>query len=190
MTIEVEQKFPIDDRAALERRLSALGAERGEAAVQVDCYFAHPGRDFAQTDEALRLRRVGELNYITYKGPKLDAVTKTRREIEISLAFGEAPALQTKSLLEALGFRPVTEVRKQRTHWSICWQDREIGVAIDEVAEVGSFVELEIMAESGEADAARAAIAQLAEHLELCKSERRSYLELLLAARGKAATKR
>ena len=44
-----------------------------------------PCRDFAQTDEALRIRTVGDTSFVTYKGPKLDATTKTRRELELPL---------------------------------------------------------------------------------------------------------
>jgi adenylate cyclase class IV len=53
MLYEVENKFPVPDLAAVEQRLSAFGAQFGEAIEQVDHYFAHPVRDFAQTDEAL-----------------------------------------------------------------------------------------------------------------------------------------
>ena len=94
MPIEVEQKYRLADRASFEARLAALHPSPARTVSQVDRYFAHPGRDFARTDEALRLRRVGELNYITYKGPKLDATTKTRREVEIPLADGEAAAAE------------------------------------------------------------------------------------------------
>jgi adenylate cyclase, class 2 len=183
MAIEVEQKFPIQDRAALERQLSQLGARRGKTENQVDLYFAHPSRDFSRTDEALRLRRIDDVNYITYKGPKLDATTKTRLEIELPLAIGTASATDAVQLLESLGFRRVAEVRKQRDQWFVRWQDREIGVSLDQVVDVGDFVELEIMAEASDTDAARNCITSLAERLKLSKSERRSYLELLLAGR-------
>ena len=109
MAIEVEQKFRVDDLAALQRRLAELGARPGETQIQVDCYYAHPTRDFAATDEALRLRRIGPSNYITYKGPKLDETTKTRREIEIPLPAGGAAAAQAAELLEVLSFRKVLE---------------------------------------------------------------------------------
>ncbi len=85
MQYEVEQKFPVADLAAVEADLAALGAKIAAAEEEVDLYFAHPARDFAATDEALRLRRKGPRGYITYKGPKIDAVTKTRREIELPL---------------------------------------------------------------------------------------------------------
>ena len=57
MDYEVEQKFPVDDLAPIEAKLSVLGAEISEPRTEVDLYFNHPARDFAQTDEALRLER-------------------------------------------------------------------------------------------------------------------------------------
>jgi adenylate cyclase class 2 len=189
MHFEVEQKFPVEDAAALQRRLREVGAIQrataGQSSIeQVDRYFNHPARDFAQTDEALRLRRVGEANFVTYKGPKLDAATKTRREIELPLATGAAAAAVFAELLEALGFRSVAEVRKTRRLFDIPWQGCTIEAALDDVAGLGTFLELELSAE-GEADgaevkAAKMHIASLAAALKLERSERRSYLELLL----------
>ena len=46
-----------------------------------DHYFNGHDRDFHQTDEAFRIRRMGEKNFLTYKGPKRDTDTKTRIEI-------------------------------------------------------------------------------------------------------------
>lgn len=183
MSLEVEQKFRVSDLAAVERQLVELGAQQQPIVEQVDCYFAHPARDFAQTDEALRIRRVGAFNYITYKGPKLDTTTKTRREIEIALASGDAAASQTSEMLTALGFCPVAEVRKQRREYSVDWQQHEIHAALDEVAEVGTFVELEIVCSTDQMQAAKARVTSLAEHLGLSQVERRSYLELLLGQR-------
>jgi adenylate cyclase, class 2 len=183
MPIEVEQKFQVADVPGLERQLIALGVHEQETMIQVDCYFAHPQRDFARTDEALRLRRVGELNYITYKGPKLDATTKTRREIEIPLAPGPQAATEAASLLEALGFTRVAEVRKRRIHSKLRWQDREISVSLDHIAELGDFIELEIVTHQDDMAAARECLDSLAGRLGLANSQRRSYLELLLDAR-------
>src|SRR5689334_20107638 len=86
MQLEVEQKYPVDDHARLREQLVALGCEFHAPLEQADLYFAHPARNFAQTDEALRLRRSGDEVCITYKGPKLDPTTKTRREIELPIA--------------------------------------------------------------------------------------------------------
>lgn len=183
MAIEVEQKFRVPDVADLERRLLALGAQHRETAEQTDRYFAHPGRDFAKTDEALRLRRIGEFNFITYKGPKLDATTKTRREIEIGLADGQAAATDAAELLSAIGFTTVAEVCKRRQDFTLTWQGQPIGVSLDDLAELGDFVELEIVTSPAEVDRARQSLASLAAELDLRNGERRSYLELLLATR-------
>src|SRR3954462_7695005 len=102
MHFEVEQKFALDDSAAVEAKLAVLGAIEMEAVEQVDRYFNHPARDFGQTDEALRLRPVGELNFVPYKAPKLAATTKTRRELELPLNPGERGANEFAELLLAL----------------------------------------------------------------------------------------
>ena len=88
MQLEIEQKYPVDDLQQVRKTLEALGATIESPICQVDLYFRHPVRNFVQTDEALRLRQVGEENFITYKGPKIDAETKTRREIELPLEPG------------------------------------------------------------------------------------------------------
>lgn len=178
MTFEVEQKFPVSDEKALRTRLESAGAVLGEPRREDDLYFAHPARDFARTDEALRLRTTGTQHRITYKGPKLDATTKTRREIELPLVAESAA--RWPELLQALGFRPVAHVRKARAKAHLRWQDRDVEIALDEVEQVGTYVELELVCEELELDATRASIVALAEFLGLQGSERRSYLELLL----------
>jgi adenylate cyclase, class 2 len=180
MKFEVEQKFPVSDAADVERRLAELGTAVGPPVAQADLYYAHPSRDFAQTDEALRIRRIGEGNLITYKGAKIDATTKTRREIELPLADGDESAARWGELLEALGFRAVTEVRKLRRTAEITWDGFHVEAALDEVKTLGSFVELEISVEEPDVEAARRALAALATRLNLGPGERRSYLELLL----------
>ncbi len=153
MRYEVEMKFPVADLAALEGRLRGLGAAISAPQPEVDVYFAHPARDFAQTDEALRLRRKGEKFFITYKGPKIDATTKTRREIELPLATDEAGFQAWFGLLEALGFTAAGEVRKSRRKAKIDWQGRTVEGSLDEVERLGTFVELELIAEAEDLDA-------------------------------------
>lgn len=185
MRFEVEQKFRVADAQALSAKLQALGGLPSERRLEVDQYYSHPARDFAATDEALRIRQVGPSSYLTYKGPKIDKTTKTRREIELPLAAESAPAWS--ELLGALGFRPVAEVRKQRRKAFVVWQGRRVEVSMDEVEQVGNFVELELMSEADGVEAAKACLASLAEHLQLAGGERRSYLELLLERLGKGA---
>ena len=188
---EVELKFPVPDTRAIEQRLATLAARWHEPVDQIDRYFNHPGRDFARTDEALRLRRNGDEVVITWKGPRIDTATKTRREIELPLAVELPPPAATAQpaevaiarwtdLLEALGFRSVATVAKRRRHASVAWQGREVDVALDSVAGLGEFLELELQASEEEIAQARACLESLARELGCGNPERRSYLELLL----------
>ncbi len=187
---EVELKFRVVDAAALERRLVALAARFREPVEQVDRYFAHPCRDFARTDEALRLRRTGDAVAVTWKGPRIDSATKTRQEIELGLAQaqpdpggprgGAATIGQWTSLLEALGFRQVREVAKRRRPARVLWQGAEVDVALDRVDGLGDYLELELQARPGEVPLARGCLESLARELDCVDPERRSYLELLL----------
>lgn len=178
--LEVEIKFRVENQNQLAQTIEQLGAERQPTIRQVDAYFAHPSRDFAQTDEALRLRRVGETNVVTYKGPKLDATTKTRREIELPLAGGGRSFEQWSEMLTALGFKEVLQVAKSRTPFQVTVDSRELEIVLDEIDGLGWFAEIETMADEHNLDMAREAVLQLAKQLELSKPERRSYLELLL----------
>jgi adenylate cyclase class 2 len=185
--LEVELKFRVDSLEGLTAALEALGALAREPVSQMDQYFAHPCRDFGQTDEALRIRRIGERNFVTYKGPKIDAATKTRREIELPLPPGEAIADEFAELLAALGFRPVAAVRKVRAAYTLTWQSRPVEVAVDRVDDLGTFVEIETAASESDFAAARDAVLSLASKLGLEAGERRSYLEMLLEHYARAA---
>ncbi|MCE9544164.1 MAG: class IV adenylate cyclase [Planctomycetia bacterium] len=194
MKLEIEQKFPVADPAEMGRRLTDLGAAWHPPIEQRDTYFAHPQRDFGQTDEALRIRRTPHGCFVTYKGPRLDGATKTRRELELPLVEDHALAADRGAaadawaeLLRALGFAPVADVRKTRTPGIVKWSGVQIETALDHVEGLGHFLELELVVESeGEPGSAILAAAQenvesLAATLGLTHSERRSYLELLLS---------
>lgn len=186
---EVELKFPLADRSAVEGTLVRLAAHFRPVIEQADVYFAHPSRDFAQTDEALRLRREGEAVAITWKGPRIGQGAKTRREIELPLAAmppalsGPATLEAWSELLTALGFRRVWEVVKRRRPARLLWEGRAVEVAIDTVAGLGDFLELEIVTSEAEIPQAHACLQSLAAKIGCGQPERRSYLERLLAAR-------
>ena len=167
MHYEVENKFPVTNLSAMARRLQDLGAVLSDSTDQADVYFAHPARDFAETDEALRIRRLGDANLVTYKGPKIDRATKTRREIELPLASGAELVDRYTELLLALGFRRVAEVRKRRRGGHLPWKQWSVGLALDEVRDLGEFLELEIVVAQESLPDAQAAVLELAAHLGL-----------------------
>jgi adenylate cyclase class 2 len=181
MMLEVEMKFPVADLDALADRLRERGAQLDKTLHEEDHYFNAPDRNFAQTDEALRLRRIGAANFVTYKGPKRDAETKTRAEIEVPLAEGDRAAADFEKLLTCLGYRPVAVVRKQRRTLHLTEDTFSVEICLDEVEDVGRFAELELVVPEERLEEARAVLLRLARELGLSGSERRSYLEMLLS---------
>jgi adenylate cyclase class 2 len=182
MLFEVEQKYRLLDPAVTERELDSLAVAWRSPEEQVDLYFAHPSRDFAQTDEALRIRRIGDESFVTYKGPKVGKVAKTRQELELPLAGGRPGGVQFALLLESLGFRRVAEVAKTRRPGSLHWNGRAVEVALDEVAGIGRFLEIELIAADDARDDAEHALQSLAQRLRLTQQEKRSYLALVLSS--------
>src|SRR5690606_37481382 len=139
MHYEVEQKFRVTSFEPTISALAAMDVHPGEPQQQVDCYYAHPVTDFVKTDEAFRLRAVGERNYMTYKGPKIDKHTKTRTEEEVRLADGPEALAACDEIVRHLSFKPVAVVRKQR---KLCTLERDglsVEVALDQVDHVGQF---------------------------------------------------
>ena len=182
--IEVEAKFAVD---APEQLLAAVHAINPcasfEESEESDEYFHHPARDFRITDEALRIRRTGDSVQLTWKGPRLDAVTKSRKELELPIS-SEVAALaltanQLRDILLALGFTSAGIVRKKRKTTTVLFEDRHFTVSFDQVEGLPFYVELEILCEEAQRASATASLLRLAEHLGLHQSERRSYIELV-----------
>src|SRR4051812_36955839 len=155
--LEVEFKFRLNDPEGLLAQLVARGVSAADEAVERDLYFAHPMRDFAATDEALRLRWDGRAARCTYKGPLLDRVSKSREEIEFQLA-GESGFETARQVLLKLGFRELRPVVKRRRTYSVPFDGQAFLVVIDDVENLGLFVELEALCEPAEFEATRDAL--------------------------------
>ncbi len=183
--LEIEQKFAYADFAVLERRLAEWGAQPGEAHTEADHYFNAPDRDFARTDEAFRLRRVGAANFLTYKGPKSAGTVKVRTELEIPLRDGDEATEQFMQLLVHLGYRPVAVVRKHRRMYQLERDGFALTVCLDEVEHLGRFAEVEILAAEERVDKARIVLADTTASLGLTDLQPRSYLNLLLSVLGR-----
>jgi adenylate cyclase class 2 len=175
--IEVEVKAHAPNLNEIEEKIVEIGASLEGEEYQEDLYFNAPHRDFAQTDEALRIRKIKKENseetYITYKGAKMDNVSKTRKEIEVAV---ENPS-KVADILQNLSFRPVATVRKNRIIYTL----GELIITLDKVHGVGDFVEIEKETAEGE-DTKEALNEIFATYSKIGIEngfERSSYLELM-----------
>ncbi|MEM9940440.1 MAG: class IV adenylate cyclase [Planctomycetota bacterium] len=183
--IEVELKFEVPDLDALNLRLDGLNAEWKQSVHQSDEYLNDPLRDFAQTDQALRIRSEDDRFCLTYKGPNLDTEAKIRKEIETQLGNAEIAQQIRQTFLE-LGYVSVATVEKRRTWYVVYFDNAKIQVCLDEVVDVGNFCELElVVSDDSEIETAKQALVTLADSIGLSGMMRTSYLELLLVSQGR-----
>lgn len=178
LEVEVKVRASHDD---VRPKLDAIGADPLGSVRQVDTYYAAPHRDFADTDEALRIRSERaddepESATLTYKGPLIEAESKTRSEAETGVDDPEALA----DILGELGFEPAATVRKDRERFAV----DGYRVTLDTVHGLGEFVEVEAAraVESDALERVRDGALDVLTALELDPTAqiRTSYLGLLL----------
>lgn len=175
---EVEFKLRAD-HDPVRRRLHALGAAPGDTVRQVDTYYDAPDRDFAETDEALRLREEmtehDESTAITYKGPLVDDTSKSREEHQTRVRNRGA----IEGILDGLGFEPAATVEKERERFDLDGYT----VTLDDVDGLGEFVEVETETTDDDIADAREGARGVLESLGLDPDTgiRTAYLDMLLA---------
>ena len=171
--IEVEVKAKINSFKEMEEKLEKLGATKSKEEYQEDIYFQSPIVDFAKTDEALRVRTTNNNIFITYKGPKIDKDSKTRKEVEMNIESAE----KAKDIFEEIGFKQARTVRKNRQYYT--YENFEI--SLDDVEGLSPYMEIEVGLDDGEDySKAQDEIFKLFEKLGITEGfERTSYMELL-----------
>ena len=145
MATEIEAKVRIDDPAAVEQACRKVAAVYGGAWRQSDRFFDHPDHRLLDKDSALRMRdetpldetarKVGRQAFLTYKGPRRRGRTKVRAEYEVEVADPQMMA----TILAQLDYTETFSYEKRRRKWRL----GEVEVTLDEVPQLGFFVEVE-----------------------------------------------
>lgn len=134
MKKEIEVKVKVENFQNLLKKLTDLGCMFTEPVIQEDTIFINYDRPFIEFktgDSFLRIRKTAGKTIFTFKrGEEMNSI---EREFEVSNAE------QLHDTLVFLGYRPEVEVRKKRQKTK--YKDYEI--CLDEVAELGSFIEIE-----------------------------------------------
>ncbi len=169
---EIEIKVRIPDINTIREAIKAHGGIFSETLIEKDNYYNAPHRNFAETDEALRIRETDNGTVMTYKGPKETIQgSKVRSETNLTINSGK----DAETILQSLGFFRVAEVIKKREYWK--YQD--FSIALDEVEGLGSFIEIELLSDTDIAEVA-ARIDRFSKELGIVGERITvSYLELL-----------
>ena len=140
MPVEIEAKLKVDDLNIYAERIAQLGGRVGSQFVQRDYFFDYSDRRLLSANCGLRLRQQSQAGrreiMLCYKGPPdPDSSYKCRREIEFTV--GDLAAAQ--ALLEALGLEVTIAFEKRRRLGQVA----ECTICLDEVVELGCFIEIE-----------------------------------------------
>lgn len=144
---EVEIKARLKDVEAAKQALRALGCELSAPIIQDDTtYVRNPGpvATYLNNPEFLRLRVEGDgrvLFTLKYHPGRADDLSGAPEEHETVVGSREI----MERMLSRIGFKEAVRTKKSRiktrhNNWEIC---------IDEVDELGSFIEIEELAEEG-----------------------------------------
>jgi adenylate cyclase class 2 len=174
--LEVELKVRVASLDPVRRNLQQHNARFCGRVHERDIYYNAPHRDFSKTDEALRVRFSDGKTVVTYKGAKLkDLNLKAREELNTEVGSGGT----FSDILTRLGFIRSAEVNKWRENYRF----GNASIALDEVEDLGTFVEIEVLADN-DASIAAATVDRIAKELGIVgKPILASYLELLLSKR-------
>lgn len=178
--LEVELKVRVLSLDPVRDALARIGALSKGKVHEHDIFYNAPHRDFAKTDEAVRIRYTDNHAVVTYKGPKIRKFgLKAREELNFAVESGEAFG----TMLERLGFFRTIEVNKWREEYRL----GQVLVCLDDVEGLGTFAEIEVIAEDGGSNPEEVIGAVAREIGVTGKPILESYLEMLLA--GKPAGK-
>lgn len=172
--LEIELKVLLPSLAPVRAALRERGARFIKRTREHDVYYNAPHRDFSATDEALRVRYTGGKAVVTYKGAKIKNLgLKAREELNTAVESGEV----VEQILGRLGFTRTAAVSKWRETFAV----GNATISLDDVDGLGTFMEIEVIAES-DRDGALATISRIKEELGICGEPiLASYLELVLA---------
>ena len=137
--LETEVKILNVNRADVEARLAALGADRVFDGTLRALLFDFKDGHLGKSGSLLRLRSEGDRVVLTYKDYVSDSQAKVRREVEVTVGdFGVC-----RHILERIGMVSVLETEKRRTLFRL----RDAQVVIDKYAgahaHIPEFIEIE-----------------------------------------------
>ena len=136
---EIETKLCVNDHESVRKQLQYLHAVYIELQQQTDIYFDDASASLTKSDTCLRLRvqntDKNQTCILTYKGPKHQACVKKRTEIELTVD-NQSKAIE---FVGALGYKESLTVEKTRE----LWQYKNCDIALDQVKDIGNYVEIE-----------------------------------------------
>lgn len=141
MGLEIEAKMKVDDLGAVREKLKAAGGKFVSRVMETNTFLDQPEGSLKKEGKGLRVRinrnvdTGGETVVVTFKGPLRKGAVKTREEREVVVENHD----DAVGVFEGLGFGVRLSFEKRRETWEL----GECQVELDELPELGTFVEIE-----------------------------------------------
>jgi adenylate cyclase, class 2 len=134
---EIEIKLPVSDAPQGRRLLRSVGFRVLKRRIlEQNTVFDTEGASLRQSARLLRVRQVGKIAKLTYKGPPDGGKYKSREELELDVSDGGALA----AIFDRLTYHPVFRYDKYRTEFH---QRGAAGIATVDETPIGVYLELE-----------------------------------------------
>ncbi|MEK6858358.1 MAG: class IV adenylate cyclase [Nanoarchaeota archaeon] len=174
--MEIEIKATFEDKQKVKAELKKLGAKEEKQKHQIDEYYNHPQRDTRKTKEYIRLRYKPNENtgVFAYHVNIADGVTK---EYETAVDNLEV----FKQILNGLNFPLLGVIDKKRETFKL----GEFSITLDEVKDIGNFIEIETDGEESQIAEKKEALAQMLEKMGISRDKIRNDVWLCDIATGK-----
>ncbi len=179
--IEVELRAKVANLNALEEKVKALGAKYAYSMLNIDEYYltAADAAEFEKNPTAaatpkggvVRIRTLsregkeGKSTLLTIKTVKGGDLA-VRQELQVHTS----DARETQRILEYFGCKKILTLTKNRKIYNL----GEVGILLDDINELGAWVEVSIEGAHVDAEPARAELLRTLEKMGFAKSEAES----------------
>ncbi|MFA6094848.1 MAG: class IV adenylate cyclase [Candidatus Paceibacterota bacterium] len=164
MKSEIEVKAKVSNFNELISKLKEIGCVLSEPIIQDDYIYIPKGVVYEDIHNhaVLRLRKQGDRNLFTLKKNRSNELDCIEREIDVN--NGEILI----DIFELMGYVPFAEVHKKRRKT----QYNEYEICVDEVNELGSFIEVEKMSDEADGEKVQGEIFDFMQTLGVKREDR------------------
>jgi len=180
---EVEISFPLQNPKEVIEKLKDLGAEEKETEYQKDTYYIPSHKNFLEQkpiSDWLRIRETKKEATVNFKHWHNDGLKQAVSCDEYQTKVGDAESI--KNIFKQLDIKEIIVVEKNRRKWNY----KDIEVALDDVTELGSFIELEVIGDFSSVREAEKYLYEVLKELDakIGKQDYRGYPYLILEKNG------
>ena len=143
--VEIEQKFYCTNNKKLTNLITENGLVKSSEKYESDEYFTDINSVYIKNRTCLRIRNVdNKYLELTFKGKSKDFSNNYAKvENNINLSITDYDSIV--GLLYSLGYLSYSIVNKKRITYSKRVDDYEYNVMVDEIKDIGNFVEFELL---------------------------------------------